>query len=120
MSDDLIYQTTLSCQSDIRGGLSLATHHNAIIFYHIILYYIMKEQNGLLTSFRNGAELCQVIIKSEQLKDAIQELTDVTGAVAVSVQLEASDGMLVQIHIESDTVMFCSSVALNSIFMQYL
>lgn len=59
-------------------------------------YNVIKEQNGLLTSFRNGAELCQVIVKSEQLKDAIQELTDVTGAVAVCVQLQASDGMLVR------------------------
>jgi hypothetical protein len=39
--------------------------------------------------------MCQVIVKSEQLKDAIQELNDVSGAVAVRVKLNTKDGMMV-------------------------
>ena len=39
--------------------------------------------------------MCQVIVKSELLKDAIQELNDVSGAAAVRVKLNTRDGMMV-------------------------
>ena len=52
-------------------------------------------QNGLFDAFQNSPEVCQVMIMSEFLRDAIQELNDVNGAVAVCVRLEKSKGMMV-------------------------
>jgi hypothetical protein len=49
----------------------------------------------LVAAFRNSEQMCQVIVKSELLKDAIQELNDVSGAAAVRVKLNTKDGMMV-------------------------
>ena len=61
--------------------------------------YINQIQNGLFTAFRNSAETCQVIVKSDLLKDAILELNEVTGAVAVCVALDKNKGMMVSIKL---------------------
>ena len=57
----------------------------------------VQVQNGLLTAFRNSAEICQVMMKSEQLKDAIQELNDVAGAATVRVKVDSVKGMMVRL-----------------------
>ena len=63
-----------------------------------MLNFFSKVQNGLLTAFRDSAEICQVMIKSEQLKDAIQELNDVAGAAAVCVKIDSIKGMMVRCY----------------------
>ena len=63
-----------------------------------MLNFFSKVQNGLLTAFRDSAEICQVMIKSEQLKDAIQELNDVAGAAAVCVKVDSIKGLMVRCY----------------------
>jgi adenine deaminase len=47
----------------------------------------------LFTAFRDSDEVCQIIVKAEALKDAVQELNDVSGAVSVCVDLKTVQGM---------------------------
>lgn len=81
------YTTLQSC---------IGTHINRYRIFPYVLYSRVQVQNGLLTAFRNSAEICQVMIKSEQLKDAIQELNDVAGAATVRVKVHSAKGMMVR------------------------
>ena len=48
---------------------------------------------GLFTSFRNSAEQCQIVIKSEHLQEAVKELNEVAGAASVSFEVNAVSGI---------------------------
>ena len=53
----------------------------------------LEVDSALFTSFRNCAEQCQLVVKSEHLREAIHELNDVVGASSVCVEVNASFGM---------------------------
>jgi hypothetical protein len=93
-SDSTIASITYSCEDAI-FQLSLEEMGVLTTCELTTLYNddSLEIEYGLFTSFRNSAEQCQIVMKSDLLREAMQELNDVIGATSVCMEVKSSSGV---------------------------